>query len=135
MSDFNKSIIAEFRDNEGKVGGTFAGETLLLLHTTGAHSGKAYVTPLICLPDGERQLIFASNAGGDTHPAWYHNLKANPDTTIEIGVEKVQVRATEAQGDERDRLWGRLVEHNPVFGEYQKKTSRVIPVFVLEPVR
>lgn len=131
--DFNAQIIDEFRANEGRVGGAFAGSTLLLLHHTGAKSGTQRVTPLVYLRDGERYVIFASKAGAPTNPAWYHNLKAHPDTEIEVGTETLAVHATEATGDERERLFDAQTKISPQFGEYQRKTDRLIPVIVLTP--
>jgi deazaflavin-dependent oxidoreductase (nitroreductase family) len=133
MSDFNAPIITEFRTNGGEVGGPFAGAPLLLLHTTGARSGKEYVSPLMYLADEGRYLLFASKAGADTNPDWYHNLKANPDTVIEVGTEKIRVHAVELRGQERDRLYARQAELFPGFGDYQKRTTRVIPVVALVP--
>jgi deazaflavin-dependent oxidoreductase (nitroreductase family) len=131
--DFNAQIIDEFRANEGRVGGMFAGSTLLLLHHTGAQSGTQRVTPLVYLRDGERYVIFASKAGAPTNPAWYHNLKAHPDTEVEVGTETIPVHADEATGDERERLFEGQAKISPQFGEYQRKTDRLIPVIVLTP--
>jgi deazaflavin-dependent oxidoreductase (nitroreductase family) len=133
MSDFNQAIITEFRTNGGEVGGPFAGAPMLLLHTTGARSGKEYLTPLMYLADEGRYLIFASKAGADTNPSWYHNLMANPDTTIELGAEKIPVHAVELRGQERDRLYARQAELYPGFADYEKRTKRIIPVVALEP--
>jgi deazaflavin-dependent oxidoreductase (nitroreductase family) len=135
MTDYNATIIAEFRDNDGKVGGPYAGATLLLLHSTGARTGNEYVNPLVYLADDGRYLVFASKGGADTNPAWYHNLRTNPDTTIEVGTETIAVRAVELHGDERDHFYARQAEIHPGFGDYQRGTSRVIPVVALEPVR
>ncbi|KAA9165607.1 nitroreductase family deazaflavin-dependent oxidoreductase [Amycolatopsis acidicola] len=132
--DWNTQIIEEFRANEGRVGGPFEGAPLLLLHTTGARSGKERVSPVMYLADDGRYLVFASKAGADTNPAWYHNLKAHPETKVEIGTETVQVRAEELHGEERDRLYERQATLYPGFREYQEKTSRVIPVVALVPV-
>jgi deazaflavin-dependent oxidoreductase (nitroreductase family) len=131
--DFNARIIEEFRANEGRVGGTFAGSTLLLLHHVGAKSGKARVNPLAYNRDGDRYVVFASKAGAPTNPDWYHNLKAHPDVTIEVGTDTIRVRAEEATGEERDRLFRAQAERSPQFAEYQSKTERVIPVIVLTP--
>ncbi len=132
-ADFNAQIIEEFRANEGRVGGMFEGNPLLLLHHTGARSGKSYVNPLAYQADGGRYVIFASKGGAPEHPGWYHNLKANPETTIEVGTETLPVRAEEAVGDERDRLYAAQAERIPQFGEYQEKAGRTIPVIVLTP--
>jgi deazaflavin-dependent oxidoreductase (nitroreductase family) len=131
--DFNARIIDEFHANEGRVGGPFAGSTLLLLHHVGAKSGKDRINPLAYHRDGDRYVIFASKAGSPTNPDWYHNLKANPNVTIEVGTDTIDVVAGEATGEERDRLFTAQVERSPAFGEYQAKTDRVIPVIVLTP--
>jgi deazaflavin-dependent oxidoreductase (nitroreductase family) len=133
MSDFNRTIIDEFRANDGKVGGMFDGARLLLLHTTGARSGREHVTPLVYEPVGDGMLIFGSKGGAPTHPDWYHNLTAQPDATVEVGSDTLAVRAREVEGDEYERLWQRQVELMPGLGEYQAKTARRIPLLVLEP--
>jgi deazaflavin-dependent oxidoreductase (nitroreductase family) len=132
MSDFNAGVIDEFRANSGRVGGMFEGALLLLLHSTGAKSGEARLQPLVYLADGERLVIFASKAGADTNPAWYHNLIANPDAEVEVGDERFAVRATEATGDERDRLYAEQARRMPNFAEYEQKTTRRIPVVLLD---
>ncbi|WP_101788217.1 nitroreductase family deazaflavin-dependent oxidoreductase [Nonomuraea indica] len=131
-SDFNKQIIEEFRANGGRVGGMFEGSQLLLLTTTGARSGKLTTTPVMYLKDGDRYVVIASNAGSDRHPAWYHNLRANPEATAEVGTETFVVKAAFADDEERDRLYARMVEQAAGFAEYEAKTSRRIPVVVLE---
>ncbi len=132
MNDFNKGIIEEFRRNQGKVGGPFQGAPVLLLTTKGAKSGRQHTTPLMYLPDGERIVVFASMGGAPKNPAWYHNLVANPVTTVEANGEKFEAKATVAQGDERDKLFARQSKAYPQFAEYQQKTTRRIPVIVLE---
>jgi deazaflavin-dependent oxidoreductase (nitroreductase family) len=132
--DFNARIIDEFRANEGRVGGPFEGGTLLLLHHVGARTGTARVNPLMYNRDGDRYVIFASKAGAPTNPGWYHNLIADPNTTIEVGTDTIDVVASEATGDERDRLYNAQAERSPQFAEYQAKTDRLIPVVVLTPV-
>jgi len=132
MKAFNEALIQEFRANDGKVGGRFEGRPGLLLPTTGAKSGRKYTLPLVYLPDGDRLLIFASKAGSPTNPDWYHNLVANPTVTVEVGAETYDATATTITGEERDRLYQRQVDAMPMFGEYQQKTSRVIPVIALE---
>lgn len=129
--DFNAAIITEFRDNQGKVGGPFEGAPLLLLHTLGAHSGQPRVCPVMYLPDGDRYIVFASKAGADTNPDWYHNLKAEPDARAEVGGETLEVHADEVRGPERDALYERQVALYPGFADYQRKTTRVIPVVAL----
>jgi deazaflavin-dependent oxidoreductase (nitroreductase family) len=133
QADFNTQIIDEFRANEGRVGGMFAGMPLLLLHHTGAKSGKSRINPLAYQSDGGRYVVFASKAGAPTNPDWYHNLKAQPDVTIEVGTQKLDAVAQEATGEERDRLYRMMAEQAPQFGEYESKTSRVIPVIILMP--
>jgi deazaflavin-dependent oxidoreductase (nitroreductase family) len=132
VSDFNTQIIEEFRANEGQVGGMFKGASMILLHTTGAKSGKERVNPLVYQADGDRYVIFASFAGSPTNPAWYHNLVAHPDVTVEVGSERFPVHARVAEGEERERLWTRQKERVSTFAEYESKTTRAIPVIVLE---
>ena len=131
--DFNARIIEEFRANEGRVGGPFEGGTLLLLHHVGARTGTPRINPLMYYGDGDRYAVFASKAGAPDHPAWYHNLKANPSTTIEVGTDTIDVVASEATGAERDRLYNAQAELRPQFAEYQRNTDRLIPVVVLTP--
>lgn len=133
MSDWNKQIIAEFRANEGKVGGPFEGANLLLLHTTGAKSGKERVNPMMYLPDGDRYVVIASKAGAPTNPDWYHNLVANPDVSMEVGTEQIDATATVADEPERTELYSRVEAIAPGFTEYKNKTSRTIPVIILTP--
>jgi deazaflavin-dependent oxidoreductase (nitroreductase family) len=133
MNDFNAQIIEEFRANEGRVGGPFEGGTLLLLHHVGARTGTPRVNPLMYRRDGDRYVVFASKAGAPTSPDWYHNLKAHPNTTIEVGTDTIDVAASEAAGEERDRLYSAQAEETPQFAEYEAKTDRVIPVIVLTP--
>jgi len=132
MSDFNDAVIAEFRENHGKVGGNFEGAPLLLLHSVGAKSGQTRVSPMMYLPDGDRFLVFASKAGAPDNPDWYHNLKANPDATIEVGDDTVDVRAEELPRAERDEKYAEQAALFPGFADYEKKTDRVIPVVLLE---
>src|SRR5437870_6838390 len=133
--DWNTKIIEEFRANEGKVGGVFANTPLLLLHHTGAKSGEVRVNPLAYGTDGDdRLVVFASKGGAPTNPDWYHNLKANPQATVEVGTDSFDVRARVAEGDERQRLWDRQTKRAPGFADYQKMTKRPIPVVVLERV-
>lgn len=132
VEDFNQQVIAEFRANGGKVGGMFAGTALLLLHTTGAKTGRDLISPLAYHAEGERLLIFASKGGADVNPAWYHNLVAHPDVIVELGSETMPMRATIITGPERDRLFAEQVERAPGFGDYQRKTSRIIPIIALD---
>jgi deazaflavin-dependent oxidoreductase (nitroreductase family) len=132
-NDWNSKIIAEFRANEGKVGGPFAGAPLLLLHTVGARTGQPRVNPVMYQPVGGSYAVFASKAGAPTHPAWYHNLLANPQVSAEIGTQTVPLVARVAQGAERDRIWARQKQDHPGFADYEAKTTRQIPVIVLDP--
>ena len=131
-TDWNAKIIEEFRTHDGKVGGNFEGAPLLLLHTIGAKSGQERVHPMMYLPVGDRFAVFASKAGAPDNPAWFHNLVANPEVTVEMGTETFQARATVAEGAERDRLFRQQAELYPGFAEYESKTDRVIPVVLLE---
>lgn len=132
MSDWNKKIIEEFRANEGKVGGRFANNRLLLLHTTGAKSGKERVNPLVTIEDGDRLVVVASKGGAPSHPDWYHNLVANPEVEIEYGTERFKARASVADEPERTRLYAQMEAAFDNFTEYKKVAGRVIPVIVLE---
>ena len=132
--DWNTGIIEEFRANQGKVGGMFEGATLLLLHTTGAKSGKERVNPVMYFRIDDKVLIVGSYAGADVDPAWVHNLHANPRAQVEIGTDTYNVEARELPRDERDAAYPRIVEAAPGFGGYQEKTDRVIPVFELSRV-
>ena len=131
LNDFNQHVMKEFRANRGKPGGQLANMPLLLLTTTGAKSGRAITQPLVYTRDGDRIVIVASFAGGPKNPPWYHNLVANPEATVELGSERFRVRATATSGEERQRLFNRHAEQMPIFTEYQQKTTRQIPVFVL----
>ncbi|MEZ5244765.1 MAG: nitroreductase family deazaflavin-dependent oxidoreductase [Acidimicrobiales bacterium] len=132
MNDFNTDVINEFRANDGKVGGGFEGANMILVHHTGARSGTERVTPLVYRPEGDGWVIFASKGGAPDNPDWYHNLKANPATTIEVGSEHVDVTATEVTGAERDRIWEAQKVEAPQFAEYEANTDRVIPLILLE---
>jgi deazaflavin-dependent oxidoreductase (nitroreductase family) len=128
----NRPVIAEFRENGGKAGGVFEDKPLVLVHHTGAKSGKERIAPLVPLLDENRVYIFASKGGADTNPDWYHNLVANPTTTIEQGTETYTATARLLSGDERDAVYAKQVAVEPQFGDYQRKTTRVIPVFELQ---
>jgi len=137
MSDptnWNKAVIDEFRANAGKVGGRWEGRTLLLLHTVGAKSGQERVNPVAYFREGDRLVIIASKAGAPSHPAWYHNLRSNALVTVEVGAEQFQARAAVVAEPERTRLFNKMVEISPGFADYQKKTTRVIPVITLTRV-
>ncbi|MEA2616625.1 MAG: hypothetical protein QOE72_2408 [Chloroflexota bacterium] len=132
MNAFNRQVIDEFRANEGRVGGPFQGAPMVLLHTTGARSGQERITPLVYRPVNGDIAVFGSKAGAPEHPAWYLNLLAKPEVTVEVGTETYPVVARVAEGDERQRIWDEQVGAMPGFAEYQEKTTRVIPVVVLE---
>jgi deazaflavin-dependent oxidoreductase (nitroreductase family) len=132
MTDFNTGIIKEFRENEGKVGGMFEGASMILVHHIGAKSGVERVAPLVYLGDGDRIFIFASKGGAPENPAWFHNLVANPKVTVEIGTEKFEVTATVLDGAERDEIYAKQVAVAPGFGDYQRNTTRIIPVIELK---
>lgn len=131
LADWNAQIIAEFRANEGRVGGSFEGAPVLLLHTTGVKSGLERVNPMMYLEDDGRLYVFASKAGAPTHPDWYRNLVANPGVSVEIGSETIVAHAQTVSIAERNRLYAIQVQRYPGFAEYEQKTSRVIPVVEL----
>ncbi|MBC8506676.1 MAG: nitroreductase family deazaflavin-dependent oxidoreductase [Anaerolineales bacterium] len=131
MGDWNKAVIEEFRANEGKVGGHFENMSLLLLHTTGAKSGKPRINPVVYLEDGNNLVIIASKGGASMHPAWYHNLVANPEVSVEVGIDKFKVQATAIEEPERSKLYSKMSVKYPFFDEYRQKTDRVIPVVTL----
>ena len=131
--NWNEKIIDEFRANEGRVGGMFERRPLLLLHHRGARTGTERVNPLAYqrLGDGN-WAVFASKGGAPTNPDWLHNLIANPDATVEIGTDSFKVKARVADGSEREQIWSRQKQLMPGFADYEKKTSRPIPVVILE---
>ncbi|MGI5157875.1 nitroreductase/quinone reductase family protein [Microbispora sp. CA-102843] len=132
--DFNQQIIREFRANRGRVGGPFEGARLLLLTTTGARSGARHTVPLGYLHDeGGRMLVIASAGGAPQHPAWYHNLRANPRVTVETDVFTIEAEATVLEGEERERLFARAVESDPGWAGYEAMSGRVLPVVALTP--
>jgi deazaflavin-dependent oxidoreductase (nitroreductase family) len=132
-NDWNTKIIEEFRANDGKVGGPFEGAPLLLLHTTGAKTGREHVTPMMYRPVDGGYAVFASKAGAPTNPDWYHNLVANPNVQAEIGTQTLRLTARVADNAEREPIWSAQKRENPGFQEYEEKTSRQIPVVILEP--
>jgi deazaflavin-dependent oxidoreductase (nitroreductase family) len=135
MANFNRDLVEQFRANDGEIKeGMFKGAPILLLTTRGARSGATYTTPLVYTRDGDRLVVIASKGGAPTNPAWYHNLVANPTPTVEVGPERFQAKATVADGEERDRLFGAQAALMPNFAEYQRKTTRRLPVIVLERV-
>lgn len=131
-NDFNAKIIEEFRANEGRVGGPLAGATMILIHNIGAKSGIERVTPLAGSPQGDgRFVIVASNGGSPTHPDWTYNLKANPRITVEVGTQTFTVLAEELDGTARAEVWSKLIAGSPALREFQTRTTRKIPVFML----
>jgi deazaflavin-dependent oxidoreductase (nitroreductase family) len=133
--DWNSGVIAEFRANEGKVGGHFAGAPIVLMHHKGRRTGTEFVSPVMYLPgDGKRIYVFASKAGAPSHPDWYHNLLASGKATVEVGTETYPVQVTEVIGEERDRIYAEQAKRYANFAEYEEKTAgvRVIPVLALD---
>jgi deazaflavin-dependent oxidoreductase (nitroreductase family) len=131
QNTYNRQLIEEFRVHRGKSGGPMEGRPLLLLTTTGAKSGQLRTMPVMYIPDGDRLLVIASNAGAATHPDWYRNLVAHPEVTVEVGNETFKAIAIVTEGSERQRLWTRVVELYPFFADHEAKTTRQIPVIVL----
>ncbi|MES4906424.1 MULTISPECIES: nitroreductase/quinone reductase family protein [unclassified Streptomyces] len=134
--DLNKHLIEDFRANNGQVGGMFEGAHLILLTTAGARTGKPHTTPTVYLRDGDRYLVFGSNADGPEHPHWYHDLLADPHLTVELGTEEGAVkpfaaRAVVLEGEERDRYWELRSSHDPGFGAHAEQTERTVPVIAL----
>lgn len=134
VAEWNQGVIAEFRANGGTVGGQFAGLPLLLLHSMGARSGKPRINPLVYTRDGERFVLIASKGGAPTNPDWYYNVVAQPLVTVEVGTEQFQARATIVEEPERTRLYDQMAQAQPQFAEYQRNTTRQIPVVVVTRV-
>lgn len=132
LKQMNLKIIEEFRANKGVVGGPFKGVPVLLLTTRGRKSGRRRIAPLVYGTDGDDLFVIASKAGYSKHPHWYLNLEANPNVTVEVGLETYPARATIVQEPERTRLFAQQVRVMPQFKVYQDKTERVIPVVRLE---
>lgn len=132
-NDFNTQVIDEFRANQGRVGGNFQGAPVLLLHTTGARSGQERVNPLMYLELEGRRFVFATKGGAPVSPGWYHNLVQQPAVTVELGTDTFPATAVPVEGGERDRVYAEQARRYPGFGEYQEKTTRVIPVVELIP--
>jgi deazaflavin-dependent oxidoreductase (nitroreductase family) len=128
VSDWNKSIIDEFRANDGAVGGMFEGKPLLLLHTQGAKTGQARLNPLMYLDQDGHRYVFASKGGADATPDWYHNLVAHPEVTVEVGTDKYEASAKTVGEPDGRRVYAEMSRQYPQFAEYQEKTKRVIPV-------
>ena len=131
MSDLDEDVINEFRANGGKVGGRFEGAQMMLLTTTGAKSGEARTKPVVYTTDGDRFVVIASKGGAPTNPDWFHNLLADPEVILEVGGERFPARATVTSGEERRRLYDAQAALMPGFAEYAQKTTREIPVVVL----
>jgi deazaflavin-dependent oxidoreductase (nitroreductase family) len=132
--DWNAEVIAEFRANRGEVAAPYDDPPpMLLVHTTGARSGKEHIVPMRALPDGDALYVFASAHGSDRQPDWYYNLVANPDITIEKGTESLAVRATVLHGAEREAIFARHAARFPIFTEYERTLARTIPVIRLDP--
>ena len=137
MSDWNDKIIAEFRANNGVVGGPFAGAHLLLLTTVGAKSGEKRVSPMMYFPEGDGRIVVASKGGAPEHPGWYHNLRKEPhvhvEASIDGGIEEYDAIASVLPLAERDAKYPEIVKVAPGFGDYEKKTDRKIPLVLLTP--
>ena len=134
INSWNAKIIEDFRANDGKAGGQFEGVPLLLLHSAGARSGKERINPLAYQRIGASIAIFASKAGADTHPDWYHNVIAYPEVTAEVGTATRSFRARIANGAEREVIWTKQKKDYQGFADYEAKTAREIPVVILDPV-
>jgi deazaflavin-dependent oxidoreductase (nitroreductase family) len=132
MSDWNDKVIAEFRANEGRVGGQFEGAPLLLLHSTGARTGQERVNPMMYQAVGDGFAVFASKSGADSNPDWYHNVRAHPQVRIEVGTETLEVTARVLDAEEREPIWQEQKARYPGFADYETKTERVIPVVMLD---
>jgi deazaflavin-dependent oxidoreductase (nitroreductase family) len=130
MLAHNRQVIADFRAN----GGVEPGRNLLLLTTTGARTGESRTSPMMFVPDGDRILVLASNAGAVRHPNWYHNLVAHPDVTVEVTGDTYRARAHDLRGEERERLWAEITQKFPFFLDHQSKIERTIPIVALERV-
>jgi deazaflavin-dependent oxidoreductase (nitroreductase family) len=135
-NDFNRAVIEEFRANGGRVGGELAGATVILVHHVGARTGTVRVVPLIATPqDDGRLVVVASNGGSSTHPDWYHNLRAHPLVTVELGRRTFTVHAEELGESARAEVWPHLVAAAPTLGDFQSRTARQIPVLQLKRLR
>jgi deazaflavin-dependent oxidoreductase (nitroreductase family) len=133
FNEFNRGVISEFRENDGAVGGAFAGAPMILVNHRGARTGVEYTSPLVYTRDGDSYVVIASKGGAPEDPQWFRNLVANPDITVEVGADTIPVRARVAEGDERARLFRAQADAMPNFDEYAKATTREIPVVVLDP--
>jgi len=131
FDEMNREVIDEFRTSGGTAGGVFTGKPLVLVHHIGAKSGKARVSPLVPLLEDGRIFVFASKGGSDSNPDWYGNLVANPNVTVELGTQTFPATARSLVGEERDEIYAKQSAVEPQFGEYQRMTTRVIPVVEL----
>jgi deazaflavin-dependent oxidoreductase (nitroreductase family) len=135
MQNYNERVIGEFRANAGRVGGPFQGMPILLLHHRGARTGTERVNPLAYQQlEGGALAVFGSKGGAPTNPDWFHNLIVNPDARVEVGTETYEVRARVAVSEERESIWEKQKRDRPAFADYETKTSRQIPVVILERV-
>jgi deazaflavin-dependent oxidoreductase (nitroreductase family) len=132
IKSFNSGLIEDFRTNGGKVGGKYKGANLLLLTTTGAKTGQPRVTPLAYFRFDGKLIIIGSSWGALSHPSWVRNVRANPSVHVEVGTDSFDATARELPDAEREPLWAQVVATAPVFGEYQSRTDRVIPLFELQ---
>ena len=132
-NEWNRKVIEEFRANGGKVGGNFQGAPMILIHHRGAKTGTERVNPLMYQKVEGGYAVFASKGGAPKAPDWYHNLVANPETSVEVGTDTIPVRARVAAGEERERIWEQQKRDYPTFAEYEQKANREIPVIVFEP--
>ena len=130
---FNEQIVAEFRENEGRCGGMFEGNPMLLMTMTGARSGRRLTSPLTYHRHGDDYVVMASAGGHPSHPAWYHNIVANPQVTLEVGTESFGADAVVLEGDERAAAFAAMCEAMPRFGDYQEAVDREIPIVALRP--
>jgi deazaflavin-dependent oxidoreductase (nitroreductase family) len=137
MPNWNDQIIKDFRENDGKAGGRFEGAKLLLLTTTGAKSGEPRVAPMMYFTEADSIYVIASKGGSPEHPAWYHNLKANPEVTVEQatdhGIERYEATATPVDPEKRKELWAKFTAKAPQFAKYQENTDRIIPLVAIQP--
>jgi deazaflavin-dependent oxidoreductase (nitroreductase family) len=132
QNEFNRKLIADFHATRDEAGGPLTGRPVLLLTTTGAHSGRRSTTPLMSIREGDRLLVVASNAGAPRHPDWYHNVVAHPEVTVEVGTETFAANALVLEGAEREELWRRIIARYPFFADHQAKVTRQIPLVALE---
>lgn len=131
LNEYNKTVIEEFRTNQGKVSGQMENMPVMLITMTGNKTGRTITKPLVYSKDRGRMVVIASFAGAPKHPAWYLNLVANPEVTVEVGIEKFRAKVEDTRGDERKRLFDAQATQMSVFNDYQKKTDRQIPVLTL----